>query len=349
MLALQHSRRQQPFAFSHGLESSFHDPYLSQNLISCGPFDPTFNMASLPFSFYDCSTLSTDAPTDPALVAMFPSLSNGTFRRSSPSSELPPPTLSNASAASIPSNTPSIDGSPYPAHAQACSGQEPWNSANQELGLGPQIMSNEGYDQGFGGADLDSEMTFSMHSKVAEDFVGEYSKLSPKQSQPSTPTFPQQPLSFSSPISAKSSCRRDCATLGSVLAQAECTIRPRDSTSLAGSPSFTVFSGTPENNPRPTSQHSAASFQFPSNPLSSLSKRNPSSPSFSSATSALAGASLSGKQPINLLSFDKAAILRPAHAGRFLSQFSAQSSGNYVLPIESSRSFILVADALRLF
>lgn len=350
MLALEQSRRQQPFVHSYGMESTFHDPYLSQNFNTCAAFDSVPNFASLPFPFYDCSSLSAEAPLDTANTAMFAS-SNRAFNPSSPPPELPPPTLSNASAASLPSNTPSTVGSPYSVHAQTCSGHESWGTGSQDLGLGPRIINNEAYDQGFGAVDLDQEMTFSMHSKAADDFVGEYNKLLPSQHWPSKPARVAESLSFQSslfPVNVEGSCRGDGAKIDSVLAKAESAI-PRSLSRSAGTDSpFTACSYPPQENLQTTSQHAEATFHSPSNPSRSVSKKHSfPSHSFSSATSALVGTSLSRKPPI-IMSFWDATAERPTptYASRFQSHFFAQSGGNYVPPIESSCSFFLAADFL---
>jgi hypothetical protein len=351
MLAFEHSRRQQPFGYSYGMESAFHDPYLSQNLNTCASFDSTSSFASLPFSFYDSNPLSAEAPPDATNLAMFASRSNGAFNASSPPSELPPPTLSNASAASVPSNTPSTVSSPYSSHAQACSSQESWSTSNQELGLGPRIISNEGYDPGFGGVDLDSEMAFSMPSKVAEDFVGECNKLPLSRDRPSKPAFLEQTRSFQLspfPITVKGSSARDCVKVDSVLAQAKSAIPPSCFQSPGTGSPFTARPTTPREDLHASSQQPEAISHSPSNPAACISRvPNFSSPSFSSAMSALAGASPSGKPPIKMSSFDTTAETSPpTDASRFQSHFFAQSSGNYVPPIESSCSFFPAVDSL---
>jgi hypothetical protein len=354
MLALAHSRRQEPFAFSSGLDSAFRDPYFSQSMNTYGSFDSATSFASIPFSFYDSNSASADLPPDTTNLAMFTSQFNRAFNPSSPRSELPPPTLSNASAPSVPSNTPSTVGSPYSAHAQAISNQESWNNVNQGLTLGPGIINNDGYEQGFGGVDVDSEIRFSIDGKVAEDFVGECTKLSPSNRRSSNFAFSEQrkssqPTPF--PVSVRGSTRGDSVTIDSVLEQANRAIQPSLFRSSDRDPSFTVPSSLPkeksqEGPPKPKAISRSSSISASSDP------KTPklSSPHFSSATAALAGASRSVKSPITMSSSDTTAeTSRPNYAGHFQSHFFAQSSGNFVPPLESSCSCFLDVSSLHIF
>jgi hypothetical protein len=347
MLALEHSRRQQPFPFSCGMESVFHDPYLSQSMNTYTSFDSGASFASIPFSFYDSNTLTSEAPPDATSIAMFASRSNSSFNPSSPHSELPPPTLSNASAASIPSNNSSTVGSPYSAHAQAVSSQDSWSSSNTGLALGSTILSNDNYDQGFGGVELESEMRFSLHGKMAEDFVGE-SNFSSVPNRPATSASSGKPQSSGlspKPAMVEGSVAGDCVTIDAVLARASSAITPSLFHSSARCQSLAVSSSTPTESSQTTSQPPKAVIQSPSNSRSptQVSKAPSfSSQSFSSATSALAHASNSGNPPINMSSFDtKANPTTAPYASRFHSHFFAQSTGNFMPPLESSCSFFL--------
>lgn len=346
MLALDHSRRQQPFAFAGGMDSAFHDPYLSQSMNTYGPFDATPSYNSIPFSFYDSNSLSSEAPPDTTTLAMFAFQSRRPFDPSSPRSELPPPTLSNTSAASIPSNASSTVGSPYSTHAQPVPSQESWSVRNQGLEVGPTIINNEGYDQAFAGVDLDPEMTFRMQGKVAEDFVGEYTNLSTSQRRSSNSAFSEQPQSCQTtplPIDVKGSAGGDCLTIDSILEHATSTSTPSlVRTSCTGS-SFTISSNEPQKNMHASPRERETMFQSPFTSASPVLKRPPSSShSFSSATSALAETSSAGKPRISMFSFDAAPqTSTPASAPRFQSHFFTQSSGMFMPPTELSCSFFL--------
>jgi hypothetical protein len=353
MLALAHSRRQEPFAFSSGLDSAFRDPYFGQGMNTYGSFDSATSFAPIPFSFYDSNSVSAELPPDTTNLAMFTSQFNRAFNPSSPRSELPPPTLSNTSAPSVPSNTPSSVGSPYSAHAQAVSNQESWNNVNQGLTLGPGIINNDGYEQGFGGVDVDSEIRFSIDSKVAEDFVGECTKISPSNRRSSNFAFSEQrkssqPTPF--PVSVRDSARGDSVTIDSVLEQANRAIHPSLFRSSDRNPSFTLPSSLPKENSQASPQKSKAISRSSSISASSDPKMPKlSSPSFSSATTALAGASRSVKSPITMSSFDTIAeTSTPNYAGHFQSHFFAQSSGNFVPPLQSSCSCFLAVSSLHM-
>lgn len=354
MLALAHSRRQEPFAFSSGLDSAFRDPYFGQSMNTYASFDSATSFVSIPFSFYDSNSVSAELPADTTNLAMFTSQFNRAFNPSSPRcSELPPPTLSNASAPSVPSNTPSSVGSPYSAHAQTVSNQESWNNVNQGLTLGPGIINNDGYEQGFGGVDVDSEIRFSIDSKVAEDFVGECTKISPSNRRSSNFAFSEQRKSYQPtpfPVSVRGSAQGDSVTIDSVLEQANRAIRPSLLRSSDRNPSFTLPSSLPKENLQASAQKPKAISRSSSISASSDPKTPKlSSPSFSSATTALAGASRSVKSPITTSSLDTIAEpSRPNYAGRFQSHFFAQSSGNFVPPLESSCSCFLAVSSLHM-
>lgn len=309
-------------------------------------FDSTASFASTPFLFCGSNSLSSEIPPGTSNFAMFASHSNYALNPSSPPSELPPPTLSNASAASIPSNNPSTVGSPYSAHAHVISGQEPWSTGGQGLGLGPTIINHESYDQGFRGVDLDPEMSFGIHGKVTEDFVGECTKSSPSQNRSSNPAFSEEPqLSHSSPfpIAVKGRVGKGCVTVDAVLEQANSAIPPSLFRSSRSGPLFTQSSSARKENLEARSQQSKIVFQSPSVPASSISKTPVfSKPSFISAKSVMANTSHSGHLPMKLSSFDTTAQSSgSSHTGRFQSHSVAQSCGDFRSPLQSSCSLFL--------
>lgn len=351
MLALEHSRQQQFCGFSSGMECAFHDPYLSQSMNTYGAFDSAADFASAPFSLYDSNSFASEASPDSTNTNMFASRSHNSFKPSSPHSELPP-ALSHASAASVASNASSTVGSPYSAHAQAVSGHESWSSGNQELGLRPTIINNDYYDQAFRAVDLGSEMSFGVHGKGAEDFVGECTNQSPSQipSSKFICSEPQQSSQSSSlHIAAKAFVRGNGVTIDSVLEQAHSAITPSLVRSSHESLPFKTSPSTPTKNMQAGSHQARAACQSPSIPASSTAKTsNFSSPSFSSATPALADASLSRSPPINMSFHDNTAkCSTPTYARRIQSPFFAQISGNFIPPIESSCWFFLAVPSLR--
>lgn len=353
MLALEHSRRQQPFAFSYGMESAFNDPYLNQNMSTYAPFDSTASFNSIPYPFHDSNSLASEALPDTANLAMFAFQFKRPLNPSSPRSELPPPTLSNASAASIPSNTSSAVGSPYSTHAQAASGHDSWRVKNQGFEGGPTIVNNDDYDPVFGGVDLDSELNFRAQGKVGEDFVGEYTKASPSQRHSSKSVFPRKPQSCQPspfPSNVRNSARGECLTIDSVLERANTAINSGQAQTLSNGPRSIISSGAPEKRLHASSQNCKITLQNPPTSDSTLS-RTPklSSPSFSSATSALAVTSSFGEPPINMSAFKTAAETSAStHAGCFQSHFFAQNSGNFMPPTELSCWFFLARSSSRI-
>ena len=349
MLALEHSRQQQFFGFSYGMESAFNDPYLIQSMNNYGAFDSATGFTSAPFSFYDSNSFASEASSDTANVDLFASRSHNSFKPSSPHSELPP-ALSNASAASVASNASSTVGSPYPTHAQAVSGPESWSSSNQEVG-GPTIINNDHYDQAFGGVDMGSEMSFAVHGKGTEDFVGECTDQSPSQissSKLACSVQSQSSRSSSLPVTVKAFAGGNGVTIDSVLEQAHSAISPSLVKSSGERQTFAVSSSTPTQNVQAGSHQSQSTFQSPSSSASSIAKTsNFSSPSFSSATPALADASLSRGPPINMYYQETTTkSSTPTYAGRIQSHFFAQSSGNFITPIQSSCWFFLAVPFL---
>jgi hypothetical protein len=342
MLALDHSRRQQPFAFSGGI-----DPYFSQSMSTYGPFDQTPSYNSIPFSFYDSNSLSSEGPPDTTTLSMFAFQSRRPFDPSSPRSELPPPTLSNPSAASIPSNASSTVGSPYSTHAQTVTSQESWSVRNQGLEVGPTIINNEGYDQAFAGVDLDPEMTFRLQGKVAEDFVGKSTNISTSQRRSSNSAFSEQPQSCQTPqlpIDVKSSAGGDCLTIDAVLERATSASAPSLVRVSCTGPPSTLSSNELQINMHASPRERESMFQSPFTSASQVLKRPPSSSHlFSSATSALAETSSTGKPRISMFSFGAAAqSSTSASEPRFQSHFFTQSNGGtFMPPIEISCSFFL--------
>jgi hypothetical protein len=343
MLALEHSRRQHPFSYAFGAESTLHDPYLGQSMNGTyASFDSTAAFVSMPFSFYESSSLSAEAPRDSTQFSMFAS--------SQSNSDFPPSASSNTSAASIPSNTPSTVGSPYSNHAQAVSSQKSWSAGNQGLGLAPTILNSESFDQSFGSIDVDPDLTFSIHSKTAEDFVGECANPSPSSNRAPKPiSFGQPPCSQSSSLST---CARassgDCVTIDSVLEGGKSAIcTPSHFRSPQASRSFTASPSASKENLLANSQSPQAVFKSHSHPASLVSKASIPSPillppSFGSATSVLADARPKGAQPISMSDSDPASETpTPTYESQLHSQFFAQSSGSFMPPLESSCSFSL--------
>jgi hypothetical protein len=163
MLALQHSQRPESFPLPCGMEYRLDDSYLAQRMLNTNPssFDPnSTGMAATTFPLFDTISLPADAPSF--------------HRPSSPHSELPP-TLSNASVDSLPSNSSSAVGSPYSAPTNPLSRQNSWNPSHHALEFGPTILNPDNYDPTFTGVDLSSDMAFSAHGKTVDDFVGESS------------------------------------------------------------------------------------------------------------------------------------------------------------------------------
>lgn len=337
MLALEPSRRQHASAFPFGTETAFDDPYLSHSMNAYGSFDSTPSFESMPFPFYDSNTVSSGAAPDTMNLSFFAAHPARPFNQSFSRSELPPPALSNASAASIPSNTSSRVGSPYSSHAQPVSGPEPWSAGNHGFGIGPTIINNEGYDQSFGGVDLGSEMTFSIHGKVAEDFVGECTNVSPSRNQLPKSAFSKHPQ-FSQP-SQRPINGGPCMAVDS-LEHANIAIESSFSPSLRTRSSSVVPSSTSEDNLRASSRQAPPIHHPLSRPTAFFSRGPNPSLSFSSGTSALGDAGHSSSSLISLsVSGTTAATSTPTCGPQFQSPFFCRSSRNFVPPIGFFCSF----------
>lgn len=269
MLALEHSRRQQPFVFSGGMDSGFYDPYISQNMNTYASFDSTANLLPMPFSFYGRNPFSAEESSESANLAMFASHFSQSYHPSSPRSELPPPpTLSSASAASVPSNSSSTVGSPYTTHAQPISSQESWTTGNQGLAVGPSITNIEDvYDQSFGGVAGDPDMGFSVCGKVADDFVGEYTNISLIQSRSCTLKVLEQPPPFlpcPQPIQGKILAGRKCVMVDSDLRQPKSAVHPSLVRSSDADSSYITSLILPSKSVRSSSLHLNTTHHSPS-------------------------------------------------------------------------------------
>ena len=301
---------------------------------SYSSFDSIPSFSPLPYSVYEHPSFYLDTPAEGFKSEMHrsSSLSGSLKPASHHSSELAPSTFSSASGHSITSASSSTVGSPYSGHAHSFSHQESWVNSNEGLGLSPAIVSQEGYYQGFVGADLDSELAFGSHDKLSDDYVGKSANFSSTRKR-SDNLFrgknSQSPVPLQTSLASSSSPER--LTIDSILERAK-------SSSTAQSPrSFDSSHVTAiDDNQRSQSLKSINVFKSPTTPASACPR-----PSRVATTSSVL-ASLPADHPSfhpEQTNMPHAPMPTHQQGGQFQDHFFAQSSGSFMPPLESSCVF----------
>jgi hypothetical protein len=336
MLAFEHSHRQQFFNPYSNFEANIENPYPGLDMNIYNNIEQSTDFSALPFSFYENPTLFIEAPLDNFKYGMHRSASsNGSVKQASQhSSELLPSLLSSASQPSVHSASSSTVGSPYSGHSHPISHHDSWAS-NQGLGLTPTIVNHESYTHEFVSTDPDPELAFATHDKFSGNFVSESTDLSSCHKRSSTfPVAVTQSLSL--PPNAPFSTSPEPLSIDSFLELSNKS--PISAQSFSHPPATPVENGNLSKKSNPT-------FKSPTTPASAHSRRpsavspslsRPSAAQSAPQTSLAVPAPAAGPQP-----FHNVAAPVPQHANQFQSHFFAQSSGNFIPPLESSCSFLL--------
>jgi hypothetical protein len=319
MLALEHSRRQQFMDQLYDLEQSIQAPYPGLTMDSYDAVDPMVSFQPNLYSYFD----------NPPMFATAPMPIKQELHQLH---EMPPALVSSASAPSIASASSSTVGSPYSGPSHTISSQDGYDHNGTSYGLGvmPTIVNHEAFSQDILGHSMESELSFHGHDKLSDSYVGEYADLSSSRNRSSMVTInaPQ----------SDPSCSYQCAPLttspellsvNTFLAQGAIQPPPATSssvlTSLAHSPATEISHSTPTFK-SPTTPASARP-RYPKATFPSVNAR-PSSSSSSSQTTP--------SRPKHMLAHDSLAFQPPVN--RFQSHFFAQSSGNFIQPLETSCS-----------
>lgn len=316
MLALEHSRRQQFADQGYDLEHSIHAPYPGLTMDAYDSVDPMVNFHPLPYSYFENPSIFTTAPIQSIKQEMHQL------------HELPPALISSGSAPSIPSASSSTVGSPYSGPSHTISSQDGYDHSGVAYGLGvmPTIVNHDVFSQDLLGASMETELSLTGHDKLSDSFVGESSNLSSSQNQHSTVELPD---------ALPSSCHASpkLLSLDTVFDSGASTASPARSNS--------VFSSV-VHSPSTEQTRATPAFKSPTTPASARSRQ--SSVLVSPARARQFPPSRSHLGPtssIHMLPHDPNAtqhshVQRPV--SRFQSHFFAQSSGNFIPPLESSCS-----------
>lgn len=327
MLAIEHSRHQQFIDQVYDLEQSIQAPYPSLAMDSYEAVDPMISFHPLPYSYFENpSIFSTTAPMQMK-------------QEMHQMHDLSRSTISSGSAASTPSASSSTVGSPYsgPSHTIASQdGFDHHHNVAYGLGVMPTIVNHESFAQEFG-MSLEAELPIHSHDKLSNSFVGKYADLSSSQLRSSTISFP---ISSSTHLTPSSPYQGVHSTESPETLSINTSLHAR---LIDPSPALpaSIFSST-AHSPAEASI-STPTFKSPTTPASARPRHARSSISPINAGSFPSPATRMQTHPSHPIPtyFRDSHVNQPANA-RFQSHFFAQSSGNFIQPLETSCSSLLL-------
>ena len=329
MLAFEHPQREQIFQQSYSSASNVQAPYPGLEMDAFNYAESmNNNFHPLPFSYFENPAMFTTAPAPSMKAQMTRSLSSHSTAQHYPqhSSEMAPGLVSSASSSTV--------GSPYsgPMHAEL-QHADSYNAdlLSHGLGLLPTIV-NQDFNSDFMGAGYDNEVPMG-HDKTNGNFVGESADLSSLQKRSSTFSYPTS-RAFQrsvSPVTPLSSSPELLTANGSISDPSHALTQPISYVPVNRSVSVPVSV--------PQQQLVEPIFKSPSTPASAY-PRTPSAHSPIDSRSQTHGATssvlLQQHLPVALQSQPM-----QRHGGQFQHHFFAQSSGNFMAPIETTCSFSL--------
>ena len=309
---------------------------------SYGSYDSMSGFHPLPISYYENPTMFASAPAQTMKSQITRSHSqNSVHQYQQQNSELPPALISSASNASIPSATSSTVGSPYSGPINTSQAQNSYvnEALSHGLGLLPTIVNQDGYQHDFVGSGFDTDMPMGHDKMIAGNFVGEFAdfsySLKPLPNlpvatrQPAQSVYSVTPLTASPPELLSTLHKFEASAHVPAFVDAPPAIDVSRSLSLPA----TLFEHQPLNE---------TVFKSPTTPASAY----PRTPITTSPIDRRQ--SMHNGQPTNSSQHQPShAALSPLHpmqpyGGQFQSHFFAQSSGNYMPPLETSCSFSLL-------
>lgn len=318
MLAFEHSRRQQFVDSVYDLEQSVQAPYPGLTMDTYDPVDAMVNFHPLPYSYFENPSIFTTAPVQSLKQEMHQ------FH------DLPPALISSGSVPSIPSASSSTVGSPYSAPSHTISSQDSYdhNGVSYGLGVMPTIVNHEAFSQEMlGGTAMEAELSID---KLSDTYVGECADLSSSQHHPSN-----VPLSVAQSVQPPSISFIASPEVLSI----NTGLDPPAST-VPSIPSSLHFSSSVTHSPVSEQTRATSIFKSPTTPASARSRHSTTAVS-PFQTRPLPQSSSSRAAPRHA-SFRVPHAFHPSSrqppAGRFQSHFFAQSSGNFLPPLESSCS-----------
>jgi hypothetical protein len=249
------------------------------------------------------------------------------------SCEVAPGLVSSASSSTV--------GSPYsgPMHPDTLQNTGDAFSTevlSQGLGLLPTIVNQDGYTQEFVGTGFDADMPMG-HDKLNGNFVGESADLSSSQKRSSTLSFPINRMSHNASPATPLGASPELPTANAVVTETNHVPAPAHPTSVSVSRSASL----PVSAPQQSSVEPV--FKSPTTPASAYTKTpNAHSPNDRRWPS-------HGAHPVASPT-QQPVVVHPnqpmrQHGGQFQSHFFAQSSGNFMPPLETTCSFSFLLSA----
>ena len=325
MLVVEHSHRQhldQVYDLEHSIQAPF--PGLTMDMYESA--ETLTNFHPLPYSFFENPSMFATAPMQAIKQEMHQY------------QDLPPALMSSGSAPSIASACSSTVGSPYSGPSHTISSQDGYDHVGSSYGLGvmPAIVNHEAFTQDILGNTVDAELSLSSHEKLRDSFVGECADLSSSPTRPTSfaPAQAQcvQPLSSSSPAHyLPFTASPQSLSINTFFDQRLPTVP-----SIASSSVISTATRSPATEPT----RATPTFKSPTTPASACSRQSSViSPvkvrRFPQATHSLPGPIFQSP----MFSHHIANVPpQQHHANHFQSHFFAQSSGNFMPPLETSCS-----------
>ena len=333
MLAFEHRQRETLYQPSYSSIGNVQAPYPDLQMDSFHLYEPMANFHPLPFSYYDNPSSFAPALAQPMKPQMpRPTSSDAiSYMASRNSCDVAPGLASSASSSTV--------GSPYsgPMHSDSVHNVAETSDSDafsEGLGLLPTIVQQDTYNHDFVGAGFDAQPPMG-HDKMHSDFVGESADLYSLQKRSSMFSYPTKRASRSvSPATAFSPSPE--------LLTANAPFNAADPVSALTHPTSIVPVSRTSSLPTcVTLQHCAETvFKSPATPASSY----PKTPSVHSPVEQRLHAH--GTQFTNSPEQQHPAQPMPQHGGPFQHHFFAQSSGNFMPPLEITCSFSLLQFAL---
>lgn len=333
MLSFEHSRRQEPFSQFYHFEAQ--GPYQDLNMNN-EAFHNAATFAALPFSYYENPSLFVEAP--PKAFDYESSSPSAHSSQQQTSHDFPPSLLSSASGPSVASASSSTIGSPYSVHAQTVSTQDAWASQHG-LGFDPTIVSHEVFAPEYVGAGIDLELSFATSDKIHGTFVGECADLSSFQKRSSTFPVNLPSSSLCVPHQARITASPEPLTIDSILDRASAA-----SAVKRGCPNLTREGPSgPIRRENGFVRPSSGVFKSPTTPASAHTRNTSSkSPTAHASVHAASYPPAASRTPMTHQQPQQHSPSSPPtqqNGHHFQNHFFAQSSGNFMPPLESSCSF----------
>lgn len=363
MLAFEHSRHLQSYGRHFNMDPTF--PGLDMH--PYGTFGSNSSYVPVSSAYFENPSFIVDAPQESLKHDQYRHApSDSSSITTSQSSEAS--VLSTASGPSVPSASSSAVGSPYLGHAHAMPYQETWTDMNAGLGLGgPAILSHEGYGTDFVSSGLDHEVIFPP-DKLGANFVGEYPQIS-SAIKPASIAFSIASSHSRVPndtptlaLDTTSTSEASVITIDTILDRANSAVTtPKLSSPASGCSSISPvvkseldrrLSRDDGNFKSPTTPASAkattpSTFSSSSNqPSRFAALPSPNSATVKSRMEPPVSPQLSRQQARSQPGQDP---YQHIYASHFQSPFFAQSSGNFVPPLESSCWFPRESSFLQLY